>query len=126
MSQGAGTQIIKARSLGVVTLPFKFTTDGSGDPTTATASGNGWSVAKTATGVYTITLSEKYVSLDCAIAVANTADGDFNIEHTSDDVDAATPVVVLTAYNDAVAANIVSKSVHGVLYLNSSGTRSAP
>ena len=66
-------------------------------------SGLGYSVAKSATGEYTITLEDKYPALISAVATVEAATPvDLVAQIDNHDVDAATPVVVLNLNAGAV------------------------
>ena len=65
---------IHSLNRGTAHIEGSFAVDGSGDPTTI--KGTGFSVAHTTTGVYTVTLSDKYQALIAAHAslMLNSAD----------------------------------------------------
>jgi len=71
-----------------------FTIAASGGAATKVA-GLGWSVAKSATGEYTVTLEDKYPTLISATATVEAATPvDLVAQLDSHDVSAATPIVV--------------------------------
>lgn len=62
--------------------------------------GRGWTGANTGTGIYTVTLGDKYSFLLACTATIQSTTGadDYNICIASHDVDAATPVIVFHVY----------------------------
>jgi hypothetical protein len=73
---------------GVVHVPVKFTTDANRAVTTATATGKGWTVARTAANTYRVSLTGKYVGVDGVFGEG--------VRYASDDVNGSSPYVDLT------------------------------
>jgi hypothetical protein len=96
MARGLSTHQARARNQGLVFLPVNFTTDSNGDPTSATASGSGWSVTRTAASTYRIALDNRYVSVD----------GVYGAEYSADDVNGATPYVDVRLYDATVCGHV--------------------
>lgn len=63
-------------NVGVVVLAGSFAPNGASAVSSASNQGNGWSVARTSTGLFTITLQDSYVSLLSATATLQLATAD--------------------------------------------------
>ncbi len=114
MARGAGTHPMKARQMGVVAMPFKFSTDGSGVPTAATASGHGWVASRTGEGVLRLTLAEQYVSVDSWSCSIYGAQSHLQVACSADSVNASTPYVDFEVNDAASMITITNPAAAGV------------
>lgn len=114
MARGAGTHPMKARQMGVVAMPFKFSTDGSGVPTAATATGHGWVASRTGEGALRLTLAEQYVSVDSWSCSIYGAQSHLQVACSADSVNASTPYVDFEVNDAASMITITNPAAAGV------------
>lgn len=95
-----------------------FVTTTTNGALTGTTSGDGWSVARTGTGTYRITLASKFVSLKSAIVHLGKATATADSAHCkAHDVTAATPYVDFITQSSGSAADISGVTLHFTLHL---------
>jgi len=97
-----------------------FTTNGSSDPDSDNNTGKGWSVARTGTGEYTVTLEDTYPALlsgNCSLGL--NAAGDSQVQFGAIDVVTAKTIVIrtITAGSAANIAANANNRVHFTLCL---------
>ena len=69
----------ESKNIGVVNVEGSFAPNGSSAIDSASNSGSGWSVVRTSTGLFTITLEDSYVGVYAASAHLQLAAGDDKI-----------------------------------------------
>jgi len=113
------------KSPGVHVVAGSFVTAGGAGPTVLT--GAGWSVAYAATGVYTVTLADKYpglIALDVSLTDTSGAAGTGRAFATGTDVAAAGTLTIQTQSSAGTAAALTGPIVNFVAVLrNTTATK---
>lgn len=111
--------------VGVVTLAGSFAPNGSSAVSSASNLGHGWSVVRTSTGLFTITLEDSYVSLLSLTASLQLATADDKmVQVGSCDVSSAKTVQIrVWDISSAAVADVAADAnnrIHFVLHLKNS------
>lgn len=111
---------VQALNPEVKIIAGSFKTNASSDPVAADNTGKGWSVARTATGTWTVTLEDTYVELisgQCSLA--HNAAGDHKLQWGAIDVASAKTLVIrnITGTSATDLAVNANNRVHFALFL---------
>lgn len=98
---------------GLVILPGSFATNGSSSPAAASNLGTGFTVARTGTGVYTVTLSDRYTS---AVAILTSRHGAIDDVKAST-YTASTRVFTITTLVSGSAADVAANAANRVSFV---------
>lgn len=115
MAGKAGYPLGGVASPGIYVVPFSFVTAGASAP--SVVRGAKVSVGTPSTGVYTVTLTDKFVAIVSAqISLAEQGTGSNDAAYIDEiDVDAGT-ITIVTQSAAGTDANLTGPEVHVVLY----------
>jgi hypothetical protein len=129
MANRSWRELAGTLDLGTVVINGSFAPNGSSAVSSASNSGNGWSVARTSTGLFTITLQDAYVAMLDAQLTLQLAAGDDKVLQLGavDVVNAQTIQVRVWDISAAAVADIAanaSNRIHFCLMLRNSSVAS--
>jgi len=111
------------KSPGVAVISGTFDCNNTSAPSVTT--GAGFTVAAPSTGVYTVTLAEKYPALiSCVVSLQQAAGGNDDAKLTGHSVASGPTLTIETQSADGTAANLAAGYVHFIALLrNTSVTK---